>query len=573
MITPRAYQDEAAQAFCARTAQGLRRQLIVLPTGTGKTIVFASLISRHQHLRALVLAHREELIHQAVDKLYLVDAALDVGVVKAERNEASAQVVVASVQTVSRKDRLAQLGGFGLIIVDEAHHANADTYRYVLSHLGVWFDDGPLLLGVTATPERSDYTSLSEVFQTITYQKSILEMVEAGYLCDLRAQQVYVDISLDGTDGGQRRQDYGESALGARMLQANAPDEIARAYVEYAAGRKGLCFAPNVETSKQIAERMGHLGIRAAHLDHHVPSDTRQAILADLRAGDLDIVCNCGLLTEGFDEPSIDVIICARPTKFRGLYQQMVGRGTRLHPGKSECLILDVVGNTSRHDLQTLDRLYDLKPRQSMLEALEAREQEAAIDQAPQDEAEPQGQGHEGLLVAKDVDIFKGARAAWNQSSAGNWFINLGREAGTLILRQPGQAGWEVRHMANQGRQQSRLVAEGVPLDYAYGIARDYMRGVPSWLIDQDASWRKQGVSERQQRMLNELGQAVPATKGEAFDRITSCFVDTHLQAFNWRDAPATPKQRWRLQQLGCEIAAGLTKGEANDLLDAVLNP
>ncbi len=251
-------------------------------------------------------------------------------------------MVVASVQTASRQARLDQLGRFGLIIVDEAHHATADTYRYVLSRLGVWHEDGPLLLGVTATPERSDYQSLSQVFQGIAFQKSILEMVEAGYLCDLRAQQVYVDMSLDGLDGGRKGQDFGDEALGAAMVQANGPDEIARAYVQFAAGRSGLCFAPNVETSKRIAAQMRAYGIRAAHLDHTLASEARQAILAQLKAGELDIVCNCGLLTEGFDEPAINVIICARPTKFRGLYQQMIGRGTRLHPGKSECLILDV---------------------------------------------------------------------------------------------------------------------------------------------------------------------------------------------------------------------------------------
>ena len=516
MIVPRDYQDEAATAFCTYAQQGFKRQLIVLPTGTGKTIVFASLIARHRHLRTLVLAHREELIRQAVDKLYLVDSALDVGVVKAERNDVSAQVVVASVQTVCRKTRLEQLGRFGLIIVDEAHHAAAATYRYILSSLGVWFEDGPLLLGVTATPERSDYTSLNEVFQGIAYQKSILDMVEAGYLCDLRAQQVYVDMSLDGLDGSRKRQDFGDEALGAAMVQADAPSEIARAYIEFAAGRRGLCFAPNVETSKLIAAEMRACGVRAAHVDYTFASEDRQAILDGLTSGDLDIVCNCGLLTEGYDEPSIDVIICARPTKFRGLYQQMIGRGTRLHPGKSECLILDVVGNTSRHDLQTLDRLYSLKPRQSILEAQEEREQEAAAAPDPQDESPERSADHQ--LVAKEVDLFKGARAAWRQSAAGHWFINLGREAGTLVLRQTGQEGWEVRHMPADQRGKSQVVAAGVPFDYAYGMARDYLRQVPHWLIDQER--------------LRQLGHAVPEglTKGEASDLLDAALAGLRLE-------------------------------------------
>ena len=220
-LTPRPYQCEAVAAIVAAAHRGVRRPLLALPTGTGKTIVFALLVQQRGG-RTLVLAHRDELIQQAVDKLRLVDPTMEIGVVKAERDEHEAPTVVASVQTLSRKPRLARLlPDFQTIVVDEAHHAPAATYQRILAHCHTWDPDGPLVVGVTATPERGDRRSLGQVFQRIVYQKDLLEMMQAGYLADLRAMQVLLQADFDALH--IRRGDFVEAELETMLLAANAP--------------------------------------------------------------------------------------------------------------------------------------------------------------------------------------------------------------------------------------------------------------------------------------------------------------------------------------------------------------
>src|SRR5438105_11577059 len=196
-LTPRPYQHEAVAALLAAAARAVQRPLLVLPTGTGKTIIFALLVQRRGG-RSLILAHRDELIQQAVDKLHLVDPTLPLGIVQAERDELTAPTVVASVQTLSRRPRLARLvPDFHTIVIDEAHHAPAPTYRRILAYCRAWHPEGPLVVGVTATPERGDRQSLRPVFDRIVYQKSLVEMMQAGYLVDLRALQVLLQADFD----------------------------------------------------------------------------------------------------------------------------------------------------------------------------------------------------------------------------------------------------------------------------------------------------------------------------------------------------------------------------------------
>jgi len=185
-------------AILAAAARGVQRPLLVLPTGTGKTIIFALLVQRRGG-RALILAHRDELIQQAIDKVRLVDPMIPLRIVQAERDELTAPTVVASVQTLSRRPRFARLvQDFHTIVIDEAHHAPAPSYRRILEYCRAWRPDGPLVVGVTATPERGDRQSLRQVFEGIVYQKTLVEMMQAGYLVDLRALQVLLQADFDG---------------------------------------------------------------------------------------------------------------------------------------------------------------------------------------------------------------------------------------------------------------------------------------------------------------------------------------------------------------------------------------
>src|SRR2546428_2425060 len=196
-LTPRPCQHEAVAALLPAAARGVQRPLLVLPTGTGKTIIFALLVQRRGG-RALILAHRDELIQQAVDKLHLVEPTMPLGVVQAERDELTAPTVVASVQTLSRRPRLARLvPDFHTIVIDEAHHAPAPSYRRILEYCQAWRPDGPLVVGVTATPARGDRQSLRQVFDGIVYQKTLVEMMQAGDLGDPRALQVVLQADLD----------------------------------------------------------------------------------------------------------------------------------------------------------------------------------------------------------------------------------------------------------------------------------------------------------------------------------------------------------------------------------------
>ena len=518
-LTPRPYQHEAVAALLAAAARGVQRPLLVLPTGTGKTIIFALLVQRRGG-RALILAHRDELIQQAVDKLHLVDPTMPLGVVQAERDELTAPTVVASVQTLSRRPRLARLvPDFHTIVIDEAHHAPAPSYRRILEYCQAWRPDGPLVVGVTATPARGDRQSLRQVFDGIVYQKTLVEMMQAGYLVDLRAMQVLLQADFDAlrTQHG----DFVEAELETLLLEANAPAQVLTAFQAHAAERKALLFTPTVATAHAMAETFCRAGIAAEALDATTPLATRRAILQRLHTGATRVVANCAVLTEGFDEPSIDCIIVARPTQSLPLYQQMLGRGTRIYPGKTDCLLLDVVGVSTRHTLHTAATLFGCAPatlaRQSVLEVLAARERQAR---------QP-AEGVAGTLRSTPVDLFARRTLRWVQTRQGAWVLSLGAQHGTVRLRPDGPETWQVVQV-RRDTDPMRL-GDTLPLPYAQGLAEDYARhlGVAR-LVEAEAPWRQQPATEKQTALLCKLGMAGRAglTKGEAADLLAAVLGD-----------------------------------------------
>ncbi|MCH7848425.1 MAG: DEAD/DEAH box helicase family protein [Planctomycetes bacterium] len=359
-LTLRPYQEEAIAAIEAAAERGVRRPLVQLPTGTGKTVIIAEL-AKIRPGRTLVIAHREELLGQAKDKLLLADPSAEIGIVKADRDEHAAPIVLASVQTLSRPNRLQRLApDFSTVIVDEAHHATAESYVRIMKHVGSFADDGTLSPGFTATPERGDGIGLDSVWQEIVYERSILDMIRSRYLCDLRAIQV--QLQADFSQLHTRAGDFIEREVEELMHVADAPEHVVAAYQEHAAGRKALAFTPTVALAHEMADCFSAAGIAAEALDATTPTDARKAILARFHTGETMVLWNCAILTEGYDEPSVDCIVIARPTKSRPFYHQMIGRGTRLYPGKKDCLILDVVGAITRHDLMTASTLFGVEP-------------------------------------------------------------------------------------------------------------------------------------------------------------------------------------------------------------------
>ena len=512
MISLRPYQNDAIAAIEAAEQRGVRRPLVALPTGTGKTVIFAELIRRRAG-RSLVLAHRDELISQAADKLRTVNPAAKVGVVKAERDEIAAPVVIASIQTLARSSRLARIvPNFTTVVVDEAHHATADSYVRTLEHVGSFSSDGPLTLGATATPERADGTALGEIWQEIVYQADILQMIRGHYLVDLRAVRVRIEADLDEVH--TRAGDLVAAELDTALRAANAPAHAVAAYNEHAPGRKALLFTPTVLLAHDMAEAFCDAGIAAEALDGTTATDMRREILERFRTGETMVVANCAVLTEGFDEQSIDCIIVARPTKSRPLYVQMIGRGTRTWPGKTDCIIIDLVGSTSRHKLVSVPTLFGLEPAElaggtNVSEAVARREQEQAAREA------------HGRLVAETVDLFASRELQWIASDSCRFVLSVGD--GLLVLHTTDLAHWTVSHVSRE--HQRTQIAARLDLGYAQGVAEDYARRIGAGaLVSRTARWRREPATHKQILALCKwkISARPGLTKGEASDLLAA---------------------------------------------------
>ncbi len=343
-LTLRPYQEEARQAVHAAWEEH-DKTLIVIPTGGGKTIVFSAIIEDcvRKGQRVLVLAHRGELLDQAADKLQK-STGLQCAVEKAEQTCMGSwfRVVVGSVQTMQREKRLEAFPPdyFDVIIIDEAHHALADGYQRILSH----FADAKVL-GVTATPDRGDMKNLGQCFESLAYEYTLQRAVQEGYLSPIRA--VTIPLKLDISKVGTQNGDYKAGELGCALEPYL--DQIAEVIARECADRKTVIFLPLIATAQKMRDVLIAHGMTAAEINGNSPD--RAELLADFDAGKYQVLCNAMLLTEGWDCPSVDCIVVLRPTKMRGLYCQMVGRGTRLHPGKDHLLLLDFLWHTERHQL------------------------------------------------------------------------------------------------------------------------------------------------------------------------------------------------------------------------------
>ncbi|ERI79445.1 DEAD/DEAH box helicase [[Clostridium] symbiosum] len=341
----RPYQEEARKAVEKEWERGIKKTLLVLPTGCGKTIVFAKVTEDQVRKgnRILILAHRGELLEQAADKIWKA-TGLGCAMEKAEQSCQGSwfRVVVGSVQSLMREKRLGQFPAeyFNTIIIDEAHHCISDSYQKVLRHF-----DGAQVLGVTATPDRGDMRNLGEVFDSLAYEYTLPKAIREGYLSPIKALTIPLQLDLSGVamQSGDFKAGDIATALDPYLYQ------IAEEMQKYCKERKTVVFLPLVKTSQKFRDILNEKGFRAAEVNGE--SKDRAEVLAAFDRGDYNVLCNSMLLTEGWDCPSVDCIVVLRPTKVRSLYSQMVGRGTRLHPGKEHLLLLDFLWHTERHEL------------------------------------------------------------------------------------------------------------------------------------------------------------------------------------------------------------------------------
>ena len=454
----RPYQQQARQAVHAEWAAGHSRTLLVLPTGTGKTVVFAAVAEDcvRAGQRVLVLAHRGELLSQAADKIQAA-TGLQCALEQAAHSslDSPLRITVGSVQTLGQPRRLERFdpGRFGCIIIDEAHHAVTGSYRRVLDRFA-----GARVLGVTATPDRGDQQNLGKLFDSLAYEYKLTDAVREGYLCPILAQTVPLQLDLSGV--GLSAGDY--AAEGAADALEPYLDQIAGQMERFCAGRRTVVFLPLIRTSQKMRDVLAAHGFAAAEVNGQSPD--RAETLAAFAAGKYDVLCNAMLLTEGWDCPPVDCVVVLRPTKVRSLYSQMVGRGTRPSPGKRNLLLLDFLWMTDRHelcrpaDLVCSDRTVAARMTEQLAEAGEPREIGEAAAEAAAD------------VVAQREEAL-------------------------------------ARELAAQRRKKARLVD---PLQYEMSIADSDLSGyVPAF------GWEAEAVTEKQAAALEKAG-IDPAGVGSA---------------------------------------------------------
>ncbi len=400
MKTLRPYQAEACDAIM-RDWDAHRSTLLVLATGCGKTFTASEVIRRRKGAgRVLWIAHREELITQGKEAIE-AHTGLTCGIEKAEQRASVHgffgvdEVVVASVQTLQGR-RLERFGRdhFGTLIVDEAHHATARSYRAILEHF-----EGAKVLGLTATPDRGDAVGLGNVFESVAYRYEIRRAIREGYLCPI-AQKLVECADLDLSDVRTVAGDLNQGELERAMTIDAVLHQVAGPLVREAGDRPTIVFTVSVAQAHALVDVLaGYTQARVRAIDGTTVPELRRRYLAEFAAGETQFMINCGVLTEGFDAPRTACIAVARPTKSRALYTQMIGRGTRLFEGKQDCLVLDFVGNSGRHKLVTPLDVLAGKP---LPEDVQRAAEEMVADGMPSEEA---------LAKAEQDAIDRAARA------------------------------------------------------------------------------------------------------------------------------------------------------------------
>lgn len=508
----RSYQQDLVSGALDLWQQGYRRIAAVMATGGGKTPTAMNIadLSLSAGLPVLWIAHRTELIDQAIDKARQVAPGRSIGRLKGRDKQYRAEIVVGSVQTASTPATLALLRTrqWGLIVVDETHHVTADTYMRVLRELGS-FDriSGPLVLGVTATLTRADRQALGQVFEAVVDpQIGLLDLIrhpEGPFLVRPRGIRVRI-AELDLARVKRAAGDFSPGALGAAMSDAMAPKRIVEAWQEHAAGRPTIAFLPTVAVSMEQAQAFRDAGVSAVHLDGTTHPREREEALERYRRGEIRVLCNVGLFTEGTDLPSTGCVILGRPTSSETLYQQMVGRGLRIHPGKSDCIILDVSGVTGRHKLATLvslsgaDSPEDIPDELLMYEEdLVAGEESAVADIGADSEPIEYADGD---LAHELVDLFGRSHSSWLRTAGGLWFLPTPH--GFIYLRPLSAERYDLAYHAHTGN--SGILRDDLTIEYAMAAGDEFVAANPLWQAQRDADWRRKRIRGR--------------TRGEVYD-------------------------------------------------------
>lgn len=540
-LTLRPYQLQALAAEDAHRAEfpDQNRLLISMATGLGKTITFAERIRRRLEsfegagTRALVLVHTDELVRQAVERIRIVLAASDmpwtVGVVKADQNEADADVVVASVQTLARPGRKEQIEAVGCIVVDEAHHATAATYVSILEHFGAYdcsicsgvapelgstdclgcLGRRPVpVLGVTATPERSDGAGLGSIWHNLVFSRSTTWAMRKGYLVDLVPYTIRIpEIDCTASD----------SRLDAALVDSLAPEAVVRAWLDQpllatdARYPSTVLFAPGVASAREFTHAFELAGVKAEYVSGATPPAERRAILDRYEAGITTVLCNAMVLTEGWDSPRTKCVIVARPTKSVPLFVQMVGRGLRPWlaaeaPPREEqrCILLSIADavNSLASAADLSDKLSEAPDGKSVL----AMEDEWDIGQGIEDR--PQQYVGPVRVEAWDEMVARSSKA-WKYTTGGVPFLPTAKRGQGYVF-VAGNEVWAREYDIARAEYRVRRVATAPDLELAMALAEDEAqeRGgdIGALLADKTRAWRKAVPSQDMQDQARRVG-------------------------------------------------------------------
>jgi superfamily II DNA or RNA helicase len=498
----RQYQVEAVEAVQSAWRED-DSTMIVLPTGGGKTIVMAELIRRVFPRRVMFLAHREELIFQARDKVESVSgfvAEIEMGEMRSngEGSLTAPQVVVSTVQTqTSGGDGGGRMGkflpdDFGYLFIDENHHSVAKSYRRVINY----YRQNPRLkvLGVTATPDRADEAALGQVYQSVAYDYEILDAIREGWLVPIEQQMVHVsglDLSQVRTTAG----DLNGADLAAVMEFEGVLHGIADPTITLAGKRKTLVFTASVAQAERLSDIFNrHRPGSSEWVCGKTDKERRRKMISDYAAGKIQFLVNVGCLTEGFDDPGVEVIVMGRPTKSRSLYAQMAGRGTRPLPGivdgletdderktaiassaKQSLLVLDFVGNSGRHKLMTTaDILGGNVSDEAIARAVARAEREGGpvrMDEALTEEEEKLKAEHEQARLAEQ------ARRANLRGKTQFKIVNV-NPFDVLAISPRRERGWDIGKRLSE-KQEAVLLRQGIdPSTMPYSQAKQLLNEI-----------------------------------------------------------------------------------------------
>jgi ATP-dependent helicase IRC3 len=566
--TLRPYQTGCIEAVLKARDRRLNRVLYVLPTGTGKTVTAAEIIRQvraKDDRPALVLAHREELLTQAADTLRRMIPGIAVETERgSEKASRFADVIVASLPTVAREgtsrlDWLADIGP-SIIWYDEAHHAAAQGAGRALSRFGAFDHRRTFLVGCTATPHRLDNKPLEgaaglATFEEVVYTYSLLQAMQEGYLCDMRGFVVRTTTDLKGvaTRGG----DFAEGELARRVNDTHRTKLAVKHWQELASDRQTIVFCASIDHARDAAEAWKEVGVTCEVLDGSMSRDARRAVLDRFRTGLTQVITNCMIATEGFDHPPTSCIVMLRPTKSWSLYAQMAGRGTRLHPGKQDCLLLDVVDNCDELSLVTAPLMLDL-PAGIDLDGASLREAKEELDElGPRVAFLPKtgGKWKDVRSIAMEVPIFVTPKVPEEIRE----FTEL------TWLKLPGGYLCDCGRLESTREQRKALLTEDT-----LGVWHLTMTSTFPGGYGPDGVWREPADRVSKHKMGSDLKRALRDTEG-LIRHSWSQSVNLAKRDSRWAGDPPSPAQMRMIGQLtrrlkiaGYDPALIATKGDAS---------